>query len=154
MTIPHLGCGPNFHPHKIYTDALLLVNPLSWGNLHGWKMKFVLVIKMYINPLQDDKVLGLQKFVDDKLNLTQNIKVMLHRMENVGKKKMLVNSIFFFSNVFKRLFPSVCQKSSLCGKGLTLHVTIMSFNDPGKKAFWKNCGKRRNSWCIFAIYMY
>ena len=33
---------------------------------------------------------------------------------------MLDTSIFFFShNVFKRLFPPVRQKSSLCGKGLT-----------------------------------
>ena len=33
---------------------------------------------------------------------------------------MLVTSIFFFShNGFKRLFPSVHQKSSLCGNGLT-----------------------------------
>ena len=32
---------------------------------------------------------------------------------------MLVTSIFFFSrNVFKRLFPPVCQKSLLCGNGL------------------------------------
>ena len=35
------------------------------------------------------------------------------------KKKMLVTSIFFFShNVFKRLFPPVRQKSSLCGNRL------------------------------------
>ena len=32
---------------------------------------------------------------------------------------MLVTSIFFFShNVFEKLFPTVLQKSSLCGNGL------------------------------------
>ena len=78
------------------------------------------------NPLQDDKILGLPKlkaFADDKSNVTQNVKVVFQRIENIvgkeEKKKMLVTSIFFFShNVFKRLFPPVHQKSSLCGKGL------------------------------------
>ena len=38
---------------------------------------------------------------------------------------MLVTSIFFFShNVFKRLFPAVRQKSSLCGKGLTENISL------------------------------
>ena len=37
---------------------------------------------------------------------------------------MLVYSIFFFShNVFKRLFPPVCRKSSLCGKRLNRVIT-------------------------------
>ena len=75
------------------------------------------------NPLPDNKILGLPKwkaFADDKLNVTQNVKVVFHRLENiVGKEEMLVTSIFFFShNVFKRLFPSVHPKLSLCGKEL------------------------------------
>ena len=43
---------------------------------------------------------------------------------------MLVTSIFFFSyNVFKRIFPPVRQKSSLCGNGLNylLQVLIAAF---------------------------
>ena len=47
------------------------------------------------------------------------------------KKKMLLMSIFFFShNVFKRLFPPVCQKSSLCGKGLKETKTIFRLHIP------------------------
>ena len=41
---------------------------------------------------------------------------------------MLVTSIFFFShNVFKSPFPPMCQKSSLCGNGLTLYSTDTHF---------------------------
>ena len=40
---------------------------------------------------------------------------------------MLVTSIFFFShNVFRRLFPSVRQKSSLCGKGLRIEAVVLT----------------------------
>ena len=46
---------------------------------------------MHINPLPDDIILGLSKlksFADDKLNVTQNIKVVFHRIENiVGKEE-------------------------------------------------------------------
>ena len=69
------------------------------------------------------KILDLPKlkaFANDKLNVTQNIEVVFHMIENNVGKEMLVTSIFFFShNVFKRLFPPVRQKSSLFGKGLT-----------------------------------
>ena len=81
-----------------------------------------------LNPLPDHKILRLPRlkaFADDKLNVTQNIKVGFHRIENiVGKEEnagfFLVTSIFFFSHIFfERLFPSVFQKSSLCGQGLS-----------------------------------
>ena len=46
---------------------------------------------MSVNTLPDDKILGLPKlkaFADDKLNVTQNIKVVFHRIENiVGKEE-------------------------------------------------------------------
>ena len=76
-----------------------------------------------LNPLPDDKILCLTKlkaFADDKLNVTQNVKVVFHRIENIeGKKENAGASIFFFSHsVFKRLFSPVRQKSALCGKGL------------------------------------
>ena len=38
------------------------------------------------NPLPDDKILGLPKlkaFAEDKLNVTQNVKVVFHRIENI-----------------------------------------------------------------------
>ena len=51
---------------------------------------------------------------------------------------MLVTSIFSFSHyVFKRSFPQGRQKPSLCHKGLTLHHTIPTFNDPEKKSIFK-----------------
>ena len=44
----------------------------------------------HINPLQDNKTLGLPKlkaFADDKLNVTQNVKVVFHRIENIVGKE-------------------------------------------------------------------
>ena len=48
----------------------------------------------------------LKAFADNKSNVTKKLKFVLERVENiVGKEKMLVISIFSFSNnVFKRLF--------------------------------------------------
>ena len=82
-----------------------------------------------LNPLPDDKILGLPKlnaFADDKSNVTQNIKVVFFSIENImGKEEMLVTSIFFFSNnVFQRPFPPVCQKTSLCGNGLKIILIL------------------------------
>ena len=46
--------------------------------------------KFILNPLPDDKILGLPKlkaFADDKLNVTQNVKVVFQRIENVVGKE-------------------------------------------------------------------
>ena len=88
--------------------------------------------KTTFNPLPDDKISGLPKlkaFAYDKLDVTQNIKVVFQRTENImGNKEILVTSIFFFShNVFKRLFAPVRQKSSLCGKKLSMHFMYVTF---------------------------
>ena len=52
------------------------------------------VRKYSVNPLPDGKILGFPKlkaFADDKSHVTQSIKVVFHRVENiVGKEKMLV----------------------------------------------------------------
>ena len=83
-----------------------------------------------LNPLPDDKSLGLPKlkaFADDKLNVSQNIKVVFHRIEkHCGYKHLPAFS--FPHNVFRRCFLGKeenatyqkYQKSSLCGKGLIL----------------------------------
>ena len=45
---------------------------------------------LILKPLPDDKILGLSKlktFADDKLNVTQNIKVVFHRIENIVRKE-------------------------------------------------------------------
>ena len=57
-----------------------------------------------LNPLPNDKILDwskLETFADDKVNVTEKLKLILGRVE---REKMLVTSIFSFShNVFKRL---------------------------------------------------
>ena len=72
-----------------------------------------------LNPLPDDKILGLPKlkaFADDKENVSQNVQVVFDRIENiVGKEE---NGFSFSHNVFKRFFPQERQKSSLSGKEL------------------------------------
>ena len=69
------------------------------------------------NPLPDDKLLGLPKlkaFADDKLNVTQNVKVVFHRIENiVGKEENAGYQHFLlFPQCFQKAFPPVRQKSS------------------------------------------
>ena len=77
-----------------------------------------------VDPLPDDKILALSKlkaFADDKINVTQNINFVFHRLKKAlwEKEKILVTSIFsLFHNVFKRPFSHGHQKSPLCGKGL------------------------------------
>ena len=78
----------------------------------------MLSILIHLNPLPDDKISGLPKlkaFADDKLNVTQNVKVVFHRIENiVGKEENAGYQHFLLSqNVFKMLFLPVHQKSSL-----------------------------------------
>ena len=94
----------------------------------------------FLKPLPDDKILGLPKlkaFADDKLNVTQDFKVVFYRIENiVGKEENGGYQHFLlFPQCFQRLFPPVRQKSSLYGKGLTLYHTIPTFNDPDKETF-------------------
>ena len=97
---------------------------------------------LYLNPLPDNKILGLpimKAFADEKSNVTQNIRVVFHRIENiVGKEENAGYSIFFFSHdVFKRLFPLVHQKSSSCDNGLT--VILSNFN-------WLTLSQTLNFW--------
>ena len=43
-----------------------------------------------LNPLPDDKILGLPKLkasADDKYNVTQNVKVVFHKIENIVEKE-------------------------------------------------------------------
>ena len=61
------------------------------------------------NTLPNDKFLDWSKFkalADDKINGNRNFKFVLGKVENLSgkKEKMLITSIFFFSqNVFKSL---------------------------------------------------
>ena len=68
-----------------------------------------------LNHLPDDKVLGLPKlkaFADDKLNVTQNIKFVFHRIENiVGKEENAGYQHFLlFPQCFQKVFSSSASK--------------------------------------------
>ena len=63
------------------------------------------------NPLSDDKILGLPKlkaFADDKLNVTQNGKVVFRRIENiVGKAENAgYQHVLLFPQCFQKAFSS------------------------------------------------
>ena len=83
-----------------------------------------------INPLKDDKILGLPKlkaFADDKSNVTQNIKAVLHRIENiVGKEENAGYQHFLlFPQCFQKGFFIQCVKSHHCvvmGQITVLHT--------------------------------
>ena len=68
-----------------------------------------------LNPLPDDKILGLPKlkaFADEKSNVTQNIKVVFHRIENiVGKEENAGYQYFLlFPQCFRKAFSSRLSK--------------------------------------------
>ena len=52
------------------------------------------------------QVFGLEAFANDRFKVAKMMVSVLDRVENVGKEKMLVTSIFSFSlNVFQKLHP-------------------------------------------------
>ena len=58
-----------------------------------------------------------------------------------------------YESVFKRLVSQRHQKVSLCGNGLTLYHTILTFNDPKEEGFGKHWGKRRKCWQpVFSLF--
>ena len=68
------------------------------------------------NGLTDDKILGLPKlkaFVDEKSNVTQNIEVVFHRIENiVGKEENTGYQHFLlFPQCFQKAFTSSVSKA-------------------------------------------
>ena len=74
--------------------------------------------------LTDDKILGLPKFktfADDISNVTQNIKVVFHTIENiVGKKENAGYQHFLpFPQCFQKAFYSSVSKVVICGNRLT-----------------------------------
>ena len=69
----------------------------------------------FFNPLPDDKILGLPKlkaFADDKLNVTQNLKDVFHRIESiVGKEENAGYQHFIlFPQCFQKAFSSSASK--------------------------------------------
>ena len=70
---------------------------------------------VHLNPLSDDKISDwskLKAFADDKLNVTQNIKVVFHRTENiVGKEENAGYQHFLlFPQCFRKVFSSSASK--------------------------------------------
>ena len=104
--------------HNVFKNCLLLMcqNEYLWSKgLTHFNIYFVNSwYLLFFNPIPNDKILNqskLKAFADSKMNLTKKLKFAFEKVENiVGKKeKMLVTSIFSFSNnVFKRLLTQGC----------------------------------------------
>ena len=90
------------------------------------------------NPLPDEKILGLPKlkaFADDKLNVTQNIKVVFHRIENIVEKEENAGYQHFllFPQCFQKVFFLQCVKSRHCVvMGLSMLLQVVSLFNPLK----------------------
>ena len=88
----------------------------------------------------------MKAFADDKLNVTRNVKVVFHRIENiVGKEENAGYQHFLlFPRCFQKAFlPPVLQKSSLCGKGLSFvkyFLFLIQKPGPGEHALQYNYG--------------
>ena len=70
---------------------------------------------MGVNPLADNKILSLPKlkaFADNKLNVTQNVKVFFHRIENiVGKEENAgYQHYLLFPQCYHKAFSSNASK--------------------------------------------
>ena len=68
-----------------------------------------------INPLPDDNISDwskLKTFADDKLNVTQNIKVIFHKIENIAGKAENAGYQHFllFPQCFQKAFSSSASK--------------------------------------------
>ena len=79
------------------------------------KRKFKYSSTRRFNPLPDDTILCLPKvraFADDKLNVTQNIKDVFHRIESiVGKEENAGYQHFLlFKQCFQKAFSSIALK--------------------------------------------
>ena len=74
----------------------------------------------YSTVYQTTKILDwskLKAFADDKINVTEKLKFVLERAENiVEKEKTVVASIFFFSHKILRRLKKGCGKSNCVAK--------------------------------------
>ena len=73
------------------------------------------VFAKQIKPLPDDKILGLPKlkaFADDKLSVTQNVKIVFHRIEYIVRKEENAGYQHFllFPQCFQKAFSSSASK--------------------------------------------
>ena len=78
--------------------------PLSFKTL---SLAWLNVTQKFINPLPDDKILRLLKlkaFADDKSNVTQNIKVVFHRIENIVEENAGYQHFLLFPHCFPKAF--------------------------------------------------
>ena len=71
-----------------------------------------------LNPLPDDKIVGLPKlkaFADDKLNVTENVKVVFQRIENIVGKEENAGYLHFliFLQCFPKAFSSIASKVAI-----------------------------------------
>ena len=81
-----------------------------------------------INSLANEKKLNLAKlraFADNKFNVIQTLDHLSYCKKHCGEKERI---------------------EFLTEKHLTLYHTILTFNEPGKEAFRKHCGKRIKCW--------
>ena len=78
------------------------------------------VYDFVINSLPNHKILDwskLKAFADNKINLNEELKLVLERIESIVGKGENARSIFsFFHNVFKTRLIQDCYKWGLCGK--------------------------------------
>ena len=131
-----LNRGPNSYPPRHECDTLNTEQP-GWGS---HRIKSSDGITQGFNPLFDDKILGLSKkraFADDKLNVTQHIKVVFHRIENiVGKEENAgyKSSIYLgilgqaFTPIFPHFFLKLKSRTTFQILLNILNNTVISYN--------------------------
>ena len=91
---------------------------------------------LILNSLRNDKIFDLSKFKafgDDKIILTQKLKFVLGRVDNIVEKGENAGYQHFllFQQCFQSFHFQTCLRSELCGKRLLLYKSLTKGTDFG-----------------------
>ena len=105
------------------------------------KCSSMVMHEVIINPFLNHKILDwskLKALTDDKVHVTQKLKFVSNRVENiVGKVENAGYEHFLlFTQCFQKgFYLKSCKNQGLFGKGLILYQPNHGFDNPGEEAF-------------------
>ena len=100
-----------------------------------------------VNPLPNDKILDwskLKAFADDKINVSENLKFVLGRVENIvgkGENDGYQHFLFFPTMFSKRFFPRVVKSRDRVVKSYSFSKQALVFTCLQHKSFENTAGK-------------
>ena len=141
-----------FQNLKVIQLIIWLAEPYGLTNQKSFYFQIWKILekirKKVLNPLPDIQILGSSNSAASKdmskIWTNEDTIFWLSTKHCGEEEKMLVMSNFSYShNVFKSCLLLMHQSEYLWSKGLTLHHTILFFNNSNQEGFKKLCGKRK-----------